>query len=262
MGKAAKATRKRSKKVEVLMVDSQDKIPELEKLLKEGKITVVLVYADWCGACQKFKKNIWGPMCKSPAVHNRAAVRDDLVPSTSLANTKFNYLPSVLVVDEKGRPQTFEGPEGPTNAMPTPKSLNEMKTVVNIPVKPLGANGLNEKPIPEYLNARGESKMAPPEYLQAPTSTSTIEPIRSPMAATSAATATPMGTTYEPAVAPGAPSEQRGGGLVESRLMRFLRGVANGQIPISSLVPAGKGHTRRRRRSKRSGRKTRGRKAH
>jgi hypothetical protein len=251
MVKAAKATRKqsKSKKIEVLMVDSQDKVPELEKLLKEGKITVVLVYADWCGACQKFKKNIWGPMCKTPAVHNRAAVRDDLVSSTSLANTKFNYLPSVLVVDEKGRPQTFEGPEGPTNAMPTPKSLNEMKTIVNVPVKPLANAVPAEKPIPEYLSKNGESSSQPPEYLQGLASTSTIEPIRSPLAA---AAATPVGTAYQPAM-----GAQRGGAMESSRLMRFLRGVANGQIPISSLVPAGKGHTRRRRRPSRRAKKTR-----
>ena len=215
---------------EVLMVDSAEKIPELEKLLKEGKITVVLVYADWCGACQKFKKDIWGPMCNKNAVHNRAAVRDDFVASTSLKNTKFNYLPSVLVIDEKGTPQTFEGPEGPTNAMPTPKSLTEMTNVVNVPVKPLANTASREKPIPEYLN-NGQSQMQPPEYL----STSTIEPLRSPEA-------TPEGAAYQPM--------QKGGGLMfQGRLLKFLRGVANGHIPISSLVPAGK-RTRRIRKHK------------
>lgn len=227
------------------MVDSADKIPELEKLLKEGKITVVLVYADWCGACTKFKKDIWGPMCNKNAIHNRAAVRDDLLSSTSLKKTKFNYLPSVLIVDEKGTPQTFEGPEGPTNAMPTPKSLTEMTNVVNIPVKPLANNGsVQEKPIPEYL-INGQSQMQPPEYLSTPSamptgmqpsaSTSTIEPLRSPQA-------TPEGTAYQPM--------QKGGGLLfQGRLLKFLRGVANGHIPISSLVPAGK-RTRRIRKHK------------
>lgn len=237
-------------KAEILMVDSANKIPELEKLLKEGKITVVLVYADWCGACTKFKKDIWEPMCNKNAIHNRAAVRDDLLSSTSLNKTKFNYLPSVLVIDEKGTPQTFEGPEGPTNAMPTPKSLTEMTKVVNIPVKPLVKNGsgaIQEKPIPEYLN-NGQSKMQPPEYL----STSTIEP-RNAVASQGLATeplrspeATPEGSAYQPM--------QKGGGLLfQGRLLKFLRGVANGHIPISSLVPAGKRTRRIRKHTNRKG---------
>ena len=230
MVKAAKATRKQSKKGPTLIVDSLSKVPELEKILKEGKITIVLVYADWCGACTKFKKDLWGPMCKGPAKHNRAAVRDDMVANTSLANTKFNYLPSILVVDENGTPQTFAGPEGPTNAMPTPKTLNDLNRVVNIPVKPLGlplATAVNEKPIPEYLSPKGESSSQPPEYLS-----STIEPLKSPVA-------TPEGAAFVP---------QKGGALVaQSRLLKFLRGVANGHVPISSLVPAGKHQTRRKR---------------
>lgn len=122
----------------VLKVDSPSKIPDLEKLIKQGKVTFVLVYADWCGHCTKFKKDIWEPMCKKEALHNRAAVRDDMIPKTSLANTKYKYLPSVLVINEQGRPEEFETPEGvSTNAMPTPKSLEDMNRVVNVSLKPL-----------------------------------------------------------------------------------------------------------------------------
>ena len=118
-----------------------------EKNLKVGTINFVLVYADWCGACHKFMDNIWNPMCKGPAKHNRMAVRDDMIKNTSLGNAKFDYLPSLLVVDEKGQLQSFETPEGEhTNAMPTPKNLSDMKKAVNVPVVNI-TNSLNAKPI-------------------------------------------------------------------------------------------------------------------
>lgn len=128
---------KRTRKVgkgKVLQVDSKSKIPKFELELKNSTINFVLVYADWCGACDRFKKNIWNPMCKGAAKHNRMAVRDDMIKNTSLANAKFDYLPSLLVVDEKGQLQSFETPDGQTNAMPTPKNLSDMKRVVNVPV--------------------------------------------------------------------------------------------------------------------------------
>ena len=85
-----------------LNVDNVSKIPSLEKALKSGRINIILVFAEWCGACHRFRKNIWNPMLKKGALHNRIAVRDDMINKTSLNNTKFDYLPSILVVDEKG----------------------------------------------------------------------------------------------------------------------------------------------------------------
>ena len=121
--------------VKVLKVDAKHKIPEFEQQIKAGTINFVLVYADWCGACHRFMDNIWNPMCKGKAKHNRLAVRDDMIKGTSLANANFDYLPSVLIVDEAGQLQSFKTPEGKdTNAMPTPKSLSDMKRIVNVPV--------------------------------------------------------------------------------------------------------------------------------
>jgi len=139
----ARTTRKSTRKAKtVLNVDSKSKIPKFELELKNSTINFVLVYADWCGACTRFKKNIWNPMCKGAAKHNRMAVRDDMIKNTSLANAKFDYLPSLLIVDEQGNLQSFESPEGTTNAMPTPKSLSDMKKIVNVPVNNI-KNGTN-----------------------------------------------------------------------------------------------------------------------
>lgn len=148
-----------SKKVEE--IDSISKIPALENMLKNGKLTVVLVFADWCGACHRFRENIWNPMCKKSAIHNRVAVREDMVKNTStLANSKFKYLPSVLVVDEKGNVQNFETPEGEaTNAMPTPKSLEDMTRIVNVPLsEPNSRPQESEEPMYMNTSRNGESQ--------------------------------------------------------------------------------------------------------
>ncbi len=126
-----------AKKTGVLKIDDLAKLPLLDKLLKKKNIVIVLVYADWCPACRRFKKDVWGPACEKEAVHERAEVEASLVDkSPALKNAKFQYLPSVLVVDEKGEVQEFETPEGKTNAMPTPKSEEEMTRIMNVNVAP------------------------------------------------------------------------------------------------------------------------------
>lgn len=219
-----KTSRQKSRTTDknVLMVDSLQKIPALEKVLKSGKINIVLVFAEWCEACHRFRKNIWDPMCKRNAVHNRVAVRDDMVANTSLRNAKFDYLPSVLVVDEKGDVQTFPGPDGqPTNAMPTPKNLEDMERVVNVPVTPLKVVDQPQAP--------------PPEYISLPESIPDMEIIKT------TPTPTPSGIVYKPTplITPPMetpPNQQKGGALLSK-----LKAFTNGLLPIKRRV------TRRRR---------------
>jgi len=134
-----RTTRRISKKAKqkVLKVDSEKKVPMFNSLIKSGSVTFVLVYADWCGACTRFKKNIWNPMCNGPARHNRAMVDAEMIKKTSLANADFEYLPSIILVDGEGKMHGFQKPDGTnTHAMPTPQSLGEMKKAVNSPITP------------------------------------------------------------------------------------------------------------------------------
>jgi len=134
-------------------IDSPEKVRHLEDMLNSGKITIVLIFADWCGACHRFRDNIWKPMTKKKAIHNRIALRDDMVQNTSLAGTKFEYLPSIIVVDENGQAQTFETPDGGiTNAMPTPKNLKDMTRIVNVSL--MNASQTIKSPKTVQLNTR------------------------------------------------------------------------------------------------------------
>lgn len=130
-----KKQKQKQKQKKVLHVDSEKKVPMFNSLIKSGSVTFVLVYADWCGACTRFKKNIWNPMCNRPARHNRAMIDADIIKKTSLANADFEYLPSIILVDGEGKMHGFQKPDGTnTHAMPTPQSLEEMKKAVNSPI--------------------------------------------------------------------------------------------------------------------------------
>ena len=218
----ARATRRhragaKAKYHNVLKVDSASKIAGLKKMLGNGRLTVVLVYADWCGACTRFKKSIWGPMSQRPAVHNRVAIREDLVGQTPLAGSKYKYLPTIMVVNKEGKPEQIKGPEGETNAIPTPRSLEEMKRIVNLKVTPEPALAPEPTPTLEPMTLN-----TPP-----PTKSKTPEGI--------------VYTPYPPAAA------QRGGGLLSA-----LEVIANIALPAAALGTAAVLSRRCTKRSKRS----------
>ena len=133
-------TRKRAKNT--LDVNSPAKLRMMEALMGKGKsgvVSYVLVYAPWCGACRKFRQNIWDPSMRFPAKHNRIAIRDDVFNNSPFAKKvpDLKYLPSMILVDEKGDVQVNAAPEGPTNILPTPTSVNQLVKMANVNVKPL-----------------------------------------------------------------------------------------------------------------------------
>jgi thiol-disulfide isomerase/thioredoxin len=133
-------TRKRGKNT--LDVDSPAKLRMMKALMgtgRNGVVSYVLVYAPWCGACRKFRQNIWDPSMRFPARHNRIAIRDDVFNNSPFAKKvpDLKYLPSMILVDEKGDVQMNAAPEGPTNILPTPTSVNQLVKMANVNVKPV-----------------------------------------------------------------------------------------------------------------------------
>jgi hypothetical protein len=104
-------------------------------MLSQGPLTLVLIYADWCGACHRFRDEVWSPLTSlQNATVNRAAVRDDMVAKTSLANVEKKFYPTLLLVGNDKKPATFPSEEGGmTNAMPRQPTLQEdLKTLTNL----------------------------------------------------------------------------------------------------------------------------------
>lgn len=130
--------RKRQTKVgRVNPIDVRNKndVSAFESLLGRGPLTIVLVYADWCGHCQTFKQNMWNEVSAMPNKKvNTASVHYDMVDNTSLKNAKIEGYPSLLLVGTNKEPAIFKENGSETNAIPTPRSVNELKSMVNTPV--------------------------------------------------------------------------------------------------------------------------------
>jgi thiol-disulfide isomerase/thioredoxin len=116
-------------------VRSKADIGGLENLIISGPLTLVLVYADWCGHCQTFKQNMWNEVSKMPnKTVNTASVHYDMVDKTSLKNAKIDGYPSLLLVGTDKKPATFENDGVENNAMPAPENKEELVKMVNTPM--------------------------------------------------------------------------------------------------------------------------------
>ena len=126
-------------------VTSTSMLSDLDKRIKSGPLTLVLVYADWCGHCNRFK-----PMMKQlENLNNRsiqmARVRDDIYPKTPLAlKNKVEGYPSLLLVDSAGNAMNFKQPSGEvTNSVPDHTNMSKMTALVRTAGTPEGMNLLN-----------------------------------------------------------------------------------------------------------------------
>ena len=83
-------------------VNKDEMMGEFVKRMKKGPLTLVLVYAPWCGHCVQYKPEFE----KMVATPNRniqvAQLRDDMVNKAPLKNANINSYPSVIVVDQNG----------------------------------------------------------------------------------------------------------------------------------------------------------------
>jgi hypothetical protein len=142
-------------------VRSKGEVADLEKLLGRGPLTLVLVYADWCGACHRFKANTWNNVTKmTNRTMNIGSVREDMLPETSLANSKISHYPSLLLVGADKRPAEFVTPDGePTNALPNDERKN-IEQLLKTPVEEIpevtAANNLTVQPVIEAAELETE----------------------------------------------------------------------------------------------------------
>jgi thiol-disulfide isomerase/thioredoxin len=109
---------------EALDVRSKAQIPALQSMLKSGPVALILVYADWCGHCTRYKP-MWGELARTPGrMANMASVREDIfseIPSISKA--KIQGYPSVIKVSPNGNIEEFNvpGSKETTNAIDSKK---------------------------------------------------------------------------------------------------------------------------------------------
>lgn len=131
-----KRTTKIGKLEPPLDVRAENDIKDFEKILSSGPLTIVLIYADWCGHCTRFKDSMWNQMAAMPNKNiNTASVHYDMLDKTSLADSKIEGYPSLLMVGTDKKPANFKEPSGVvTNAMPQPTTPEELKTMLQTPI--------------------------------------------------------------------------------------------------------------------------------
>lgn len=120
-----------------LDVRSDKDVKNFENMLSIGPLTIVLVYADWCGHCTRFKETMWNDAVALPNKSmNTASVHYDMLDKTSLANSKIEGYPSLLMVGTDKKAADFKEEEtgSITNAMPQPTSAEELKTMLETPL--------------------------------------------------------------------------------------------------------------------------------
>lgn len=112
-------------------VRSKKDVKDLENTIQIGPITIVLIYADWCGYCKQFMENVWKKLLMKQLKAKLASVHHDQLQYTSLRDAKFKGYPSVLVVGSDGQPASFplsSMSKETTNAMPK----TDLKTLETI----------------------------------------------------------------------------------------------------------------------------------
>jgi thiol-disulfide isomerase/thioredoxin len=120
-------------------VRSEDMLGELSKRITQGPLTLVLVYADWCGHCTTFK-----PMmekletCPGRTIQT-ARIREDMFPKSSLSSAKIEGYPTLMLVDKNGNASKFKNDSGDiTNAIPDHTNMVKMQTLVRNAGTPQG----------------------------------------------------------------------------------------------------------------------------
>jgi thiol-disulfide isomerase/thioredoxin len=123
----AKRSTKMGKVMPYVDVRSNSDVPKFESMIKAGPV-FVLVYADWCGHCTRFKQSMWDEVAKSNQKKvNAAAVHYNMVDKTSMKNANIEGYPTLFEVKSSSTPPT---------PVATPQSKEALETLV-------GSNGTN-----------------------------------------------------------------------------------------------------------------------
>ncbi len=224
----AKRSTKMGKLAPYVDVRSESDIPKFESMLKMGPV-FVLVYADWCGHCKRFKDTMWDEVANSTKkTVNTAAVHYNMVEKTSMKNTPIEGYPTLFEV----KPTSKSNVSTPVS---TPKTKEELETLV-------GVNAPVNTPIQNENTARSERMIVN-------SNTATMDTFE-PEPAESLPPAPEMNTD-EPNMFPA--ESQRGGSLLES-LLKISADTAHAVVLAGSAAELShrwkKRHTKRRRSGK------------
>ncbi len=103
-------------------------VTKLQKMLKNGLTTIILIYADWCGHCHRYIPT-WKDLENTPGrTANMARVHYDMQDKIpAIKDAKIQGYPSVIKVLPDGRLQAYASEGGATNAVPHMREIHSMQ---------------------------------------------------------------------------------------------------------------------------------------
>lgn len=93
-----------------LNLQTKGMIKDLDKILKNGCTTVVVILAQWCGACKRVKP-MWLNALKKKKTSNLVLIDSEILPETSLNTLDVKYFPSTFTIPPGGNPVLLDNPK-------------------------------------------------------------------------------------------------------------------------------------------------------
>jgi hypothetical protein len=228
--------------------DSQ--LSELSKRIKAGPLTLVLVYADWCGHCQRFKPMMEKLENLSQRSIQTARIRDDMFPKSSLSNAKIEGYPTLMLVKQSGEVASFQNSAGEvTNAIPDHTNEAKMISIVRSAGTGAGMNAMEKSSV--AVAGAGAVNLKSNPILSDRLPNEEVGRLNSQLVRSA-------NTLLKEATAPVVPAPQRGGGLWSAVMMASQK-LAPAAALFLAADASQRGRsarkTRRVRKSRRGGRK-------
>jgi thiol-disulfide isomerase/thioredoxin len=195
--------------------DSQ--LSELSKRISAGPMTLVLVYADWCGHCQRFKPMMEKLESYPQRSIQTARIRDDMFPKSSLASAKIEGYPTLMLVNQSGEVTAFKNNAGEvTNAIPDHTNEDKMISIVKNGGTAAGMNAMEESSVVQNVGGVAGTGMPTNSILSDRLPNEEVGRLNSQLVKSA-------NTLLKEATAPVVPAPQRGGGLWSAVMMASQR---------------------------------------
>ena len=173
-----------------LDVRSEDSISSLMKLVKKGPITIILVYADWCGHCHTYKPKFDEAAKNRKSPFQVASINETMLNSVNeriksmnkSANINVSGYPSVVSLNNKGEFVKDLSQDAAIKMLntPVPKSvMQNTNKAINITEPVNTTKVINEiNPSPVQLTPFRPSSLQPTPFINSSSSTKPTESIR------------------------------------------------------------------------------------